>query len=450
MSTATRSRRRNGGRRTRENQRPEGPPEPAQSPPAASDRTAPAAPAAPTLARRPGSIGPIRVQQLVGFELAAAVLLIGWLLRPIGLTVGIVLAVPLVLAGLLRRRGRPLPEWFGTARALRDRRKRNSEPVPPGTDPGFAPAVECDPALRTYSFHDRQQREIGMVGDGTFLSALVQVEAADLPLRPAAGTRDIPLDLLQGLLEVDDIRLASVQVVQHTQPAPAPHLPPQAMAVRSYGPLQAQSMTPGLRLTWVALKLDPELCPEAVQARGGGMQGARRALLRVADQLASRLMGAGLKAKVLSESDINAAIATSSCVNPLATTGGAALDGSRSSRRTAETSRAWRCDDRWHTTYWISRWPQVGGGTSTLPQLVGALTSSPALASTFSLTIGKRRGGLLALSGHVRLTGRGENELDEAAQHLERSAAAFRVGLVRLDREQLPGVLATLPLGGTR
>ncbi|KQV95465.1 type VII secretion protein EccE [Streptomyces sp. Root369] len=439
MSTATRSRRRNGSRRTQENEGPE-PAQPSTRP----------SPASPSLARRPGSIGPIRVQHLVGFELAAAVLLIGWLLRPIGLTVGIVLAVPLVLAGLLRRRGRPLPEWFSTARALGDRRKRNAEPVPPGTDPGFAPAVECDPALRTYSFQDREQREIGMLGDGTFLTALVQVQAADTPLRPSYGTGDIPLDLLQGLLEVDDIRLASVQVVQHTQPAPAPHLPPQAMAVRSYGPLQAQSMTPGLRITWVALKFDPELCPEAVEARGGGMQGARRALLRVADQLASRLMGVGMQAKVLSESDICGAVATSSCVNPMATTGGAALDGSRSGRRTAESTRTWRCDDRLHTTYWISRWPQFGGGGPAFPRLVGALTSAPTLASTFSLTISRRRGKVLALSGHVRLTGRGENELGEAAQHLERAASAFKVGLVRLDREQLPGVLATLPLGGTR
>ncbi|MFF1719540.1 type VII secretion protein EccE [Streptomyces sviceus] len=443
MSTATRSRRRNGSRRTQENQGPGQVPERAQP-------STPPSPASPSLARRPGSIGPIRVQQLVGFELAAAVLLIGWLLRPIGLTVGIVLAVPLVLAGLLRRRGRPLPEWFTTARALRDRRKRNAEPVPPGTDPGFAPAVECDPALRTYSFQDREQREIGMLGDGTFLTALVQVQAADTPLRPSYGTGDIPLDLLQGLLEVDDIRLASVQIVQHTQPAPAPHLPPQAMAVRSYGPLQAQSMTPGLRITWVALKLDPELCPEAVEARGGGMQGARRALLRVADQLASRLMGAGMQAKVLSESDICGAIATSSCVNPMATTGGAAMDGSRSGRRTAETTRTWRCDDRLHTTYWVSKWPQLGGGGPAFPRLVGALTSAPTLASTFSLTISRQRGKVLALSGHVRLTGRGENELGEAAEHLERAASAFKVGLVRLDREQLPGVLATLPLGGTR
>jgi len=442
MSTATRSRRRDGGRRTQGNQGPE----PAQRP-AAPARVSPAAP---SLSRRPGSFGPIRVQQLVGFELAAAVILIGWLLRPIGLTVGVVLAVPLVLAGLLRRRGRPLPEWFSTNRALRERRRRNAEPVPPGTDPGFAPAVECDPALRTYSFQDRRQREVGMLGDGTFLTALVQVQAADTPLRPAYGAGNIPLDLIHGLLAVDDIKLASVQVVQHTQPAPAPHLPPQAMAVRSYGPLQAQSMTPGLRLTWVALKLDPELCPEAVQARGGGMEGARRALLRAADHLASRLMGAGLQAKVLSEQEINATIATSACVNPLATTGGAALDGSRSGRRTAESTRTWRCDDRLHTTYWISRWPQLGAGGPEFPRLIGSLTSSPALASTFSLTVSRRRGDVLTMSGHVRLTGRGENELGEATQHLERAAAAFKTGLVRLDREQLPGVLATLPLGGTR
>jgi hypothetical protein len=33
---------------------------------------------------------------------------------------------------------------------------------------------------------------------------------------------------------------------------------------------------------------------------------------------------------------------------------------------------------------------------------------------------------------------------------LEQAARSAKVGLQRLDREQLPGVLATLPLGGTR
>jgi type VII secretion protein EccE len=180
------------------------------------------------------------------------------------------------------------------------------------------------------------------------------------------------------------------------------------------------------------------------------MTGARKSLLRGADQLASRLVGAGLQARVLSEAEIIQAVATSSCVNPLATTGGAAMDGSRSARRTSETTRAWRCDDRWHTTYWIGRWPQMGAGAASLPDLVGLLTSSPALASTFSVTMAPGGRNAPVMSGYVRLTGRSENELVEARRQLERRSAAAKLTLVRLDREQLPGILATLPLGGTR
>ncbi|MFE0632000.1 type VII secretion protein EccE [Streptomyces sp. NPDC058864] len=443
MSTATRARRSPGD-------------EPSQQyagPPGGGPDGAPAArAAAPAMTRRAGSIGPVRVQQLVLIELALALLLGGWLIHKVaGPVVAAVVGVPLVLFGLLRRRGRPMAEWMATARTLKARQRRNAVAVPQGTDPGFAPVVECDPALRTYGYTDeRGQREIGMVGDGTFLTAVVQVQAVDEPLRPARGVRSLPLDLLNDLLTVDDIRLASVQVVQHTQPAPAPHLPPQAVAARSYAPLQAQSGTPGLRLTWIAIKLDPELCPEAVQARGGGMAGARRALLRAADHLVSRLVGTGLEARVLTEPEIIAAVATSSCVNPLATTGGAALDGSRQARRTSESVRAWRCDDRWHTTYWVGRWPQLGPGATALPDLVGLLTSSPALASTFSLVLAPGGSRAALLSGYVRLTGRSENELVEARRQLEQRATASRLGLMRLDREQVPGILATLPLGGTR
>ncbi|MET9878422.1 type VII secretion protein EccE [Actinacidiphila glaucinigra] len=445
MTTATRSRRSPGDEPSQQHTGP-----PGDAPGGAPAARAGAA--APVMTRRPGSIGPVRVQQLVLIELALALLLGGWLIHEVaGPVVAAVIAVPLVLFGLLRRRGRPMPEWMSAARALKARQRRNAVGVPQGTDPGFVPAVECDPALRTYGYTDeREQREIGMVGDGTFLTAVVQVQAVDEPLRPARGVRSLPLDLLNGLLTVDDIRLASVQVVQHTQPAPAPHLPPQAVAARSYAPLQAQSRTPGLRLTWIAIKLDPELCPEAVQARGGGMAGARRALLRAADHLVSRLVGTGLEARVLSEPEIVAAVATSSCVNPLATTGGAALDGSRQARRTSESARAWRCDDRWHSTYWVGRWPQLGSGATALPDLVGLLTSSPALASTFSLVLAPGGSRATLLSGYVRLTGRSENELVEARRQLEDNAHASRLSLVRLDREQIPGVLATLPLGGTR
>ncbi|MEU6176205.1 type VII secretion protein EccE [Streptantibioticus parmotrematis] len=414
---------------------------------------------------RSGRFGPLRLGQLVLIEVAVAVPLAAWATHPLLVVPACVVAVALVLLAVVRRHRRPAPEWLTAALALRARRRTAGQPIPPGTDPGLAPAVECEPGLRTLTYlrpgrggpdghadradrTDGEQRAVGMVGDGTFLTAVLQVQANEAPLRPLRTARPLPLDLVYGALEVDGIRLESVQVVQHTQPAPAPHLPEQAMAARSYAPLQAQSGAPAVRLTWIALKLDPQLCPEAVLARGGGLVGAQRALLRATDQLASRLAGAGFDARVLDEAGLTSAIATSACVNPHA--GAQAARSDTLVRRTAETSRTWRCDDRWHTTYWIGRWPRLGPGGTPAPNLVALLTSMPALASTFSLTASRGPGDVAAFTGHIRVTGRSDTELVATRRQLEHAARGVKVDLVRLDREQVPGVLATLPLGGAR
>ncbi|MGP4013836.1 type VII secretion protein EccE [Streptomyces sp. 4N124] len=436
MTSATSTR-----RARRAQQQPDGPDRGRTSTPApaaASPRTLPT----------PGGMGPVRLQQLILVELAAAVMLVAWvtdvswLLAPAG-----AVAALLLLLAVLRRGRRPLAEWYDTARALRRRQREAKLPVPPGTDAMLAPVVECDPALRTYEFVSRDDRSIGLIGDGTFLTAVLFVQPADQPLRPGGAGRQLPLKLIQEALEVDGIRLASAQVVQHTQPAPAPHLPEQSIAARSYGPLQAQTGSPALRLTWVALKLDPELCPEAVQARGDGVPGAQRALLRVADQLTSRLAGAGFKATILDENELVQALATSSCLNPRANAQHG-QDG-RTQRRSVESVRTWRVDDRWHTTYWVSRWPQLGNGGVALPELVTRFTSLPVLATTFSVTLSKAGSRGVSLAGHIRVTARGDSELGQVGRELERTASTAKVGLVRLDREQVPGALATLPLGGT-
>ncbi|MCY0937841.1 type VII secretion protein EccE [Streptomyces sp. H34-S4] len=401
----------------------------------------------------PGRFGPFRLQQLVLLQVAAAALLAAWVVEPLLLAPAGVLALVLVLLAVVRRHRRSLPEWIGGALALRARRRRAAATaVPAGTEPGLAPLVEADPALRTLTFsereRDRDRRPVGMVGDGTFLTAVVQVDMDATALRPDRAARPLPLALVRDVLEVDGIRLESAQVVQHTQPAPAPHLPAQSMATRNYAPLQALTGSPAVRLTWIALKLDPELCPDAVIARGGGLPGAQRCLVRVADQLASRLTGAGFRATVLTEQELTGALATSSCANPMAITqaGRSAATG----RRTEETSRIWRCDDRRHTTYWISRWPQLGGIGAGLPQFVALLTSLPALATNFSLTMTPAARHGVTLTGHVRVTGRSDEELVSARRGLEQTARGVKAGLVRLDREQVPGLLASLPLGGTR
>ncbi|MEV7593708.1 type VII secretion protein EccE [Streptomyces sp. NPDC089922] len=404
---------------------------------------------APHLKSGPVRFGPFRLQQLVLLQVAAAVLLVAWVVEPLLLVPAGGLALVLVFLALVRRSRRPLPDWIGGALALRARRRRAAaSTVPAGTEPGFAPLVEADPALRTLTFSDRDRRPVGMVGDGTFLTAVVQVDTDATALRPDRGARPLPLGLVRDVLEVDGIRLESAQLVQHTQPAPAPHLPERSTAAQNYAPLQARTGSPAVRLTWIALKLDPELCPEAVTARGGGLAGAQRCVVRVADQLASRLTGAGFRAAVLTEQELTAALATSSCANPMAITqaGRSASTG----RRTEETPRTWRCDDRRHTTYWIGRWPQLGGSGAGLPQFVALLTSLPALATTFSLTIAAAERQAVTLTGHLRVTGRSDEELVSARRELERTARGVKAGLVRLDREQVPGLLASLPLGGAR
>ncbi|MFD8968481.1 type VII secretion protein EccE [Streptomyces sp. NPDC059568] len=399
--------------------------------------------------RAGGRLGPFRMQQLVLIEVAAALLLVAWVIDPLLLMPAGVIAALLVLLALVRRHRRSLPEWLSTIVALRARTRRAASMVlPPGTEPGLAPAVECDPALRTYSYSDRDRRPVGMIGDGTFLTAVLQIESQATALRPDRSSRPLPVSLVRDVLDVDGIRLESAQIVQHTQPAPAPHLPEQSVAARNYAPLQAQTGSPAIRITWIALKLDPELCPEAITARGGGLAGAQKCVVRAADQLASRLTGAGFRATVLTEQELTAAVAISSCANPLAIAQAGRTD--TPGRRTKETARTWRCDDRRHTTYWVGRWPQLGGGGASMPQLVALLTSIPALATTFSLTLGRAERQGVTLSGHIRITGRSDDELVTARHELERAARGVKTGLVRLDREQLPAMLATLPLGGTR
>ncbi|WP_326596238.1 type VII secretion protein EccE [Streptomyces sp. NBC_01803] len=372
---------------------------------------------------------------------------------------GALAVVPVALLALVLvawRQGEPLPVWIGSALALRRRRRAAAVPLPAGEDPLFSLAAECRPGLRGYPFAarggrgGRERREVGMAGDGGTLTVVLRVEAAPAPLQPGHAVRPLPLSLLHDALETDGISLESVQSVQYTQPAPAPTLPERSVAGTSYALLQERgAAAPALRLTWVALRLDPELCPRAVAERGGGLVGAQRCLARAADQLASRLTGAGFTATVLTQAELLSAVAACTSSDPAATTLIGRGDGPRR-RRTAEGPRVWRCDDRWHSTFRVARWPVLGPDATPLPGLVALLTSLPAFATTFALTLRRRGRGAVELSGHVRITGRGEEELRVAGGQLLRAARAARVGLARMDRQQLPGVQATLPLGGVR
>ncbi|TWE19809.1 type VII secretion protein EccE [Kitasatospora atroaurantiaca] len=414
---------------------------------------------------RPGLLGTrLQLQQVVLLEVAVALVAVGWTINKAMAGAFAVPAVVLVVIALLPMNGRSVPEGLRVRSALNARRKQAQLNVPPpGTDPALAPALELEPALRTYTHATEAdlgggrpiRRETGMVGDGTFLTSVLLVQAKDQPLRPNRTALPLPLDVICSALQVDDIALESVQLVQHTQPAPAPHLPDQSLASRAYHQLPGGIATPGLRLTWVALKLNPEQSSTAVLARGGGEEGARKALQRVTDQVAGRLNAAGFTATTLDERELIAALAISVCANPIAVAGRQGTGGGGGNgRRTQESRKFWRIDDRWHSTFWISKWPQLsrpGGapGRIAAPDLVNLVTGTPALASTFSLTASRGTGGAVAVSGHVRVTGRSESEVAQVGRLVESRAQSAGVGLTRLDLEQAPGLLATLPLGGT-
>lgn len=450
MGTATRTRNgRTTGRDpgTSRRQRSNDPGAPASRPASAAQ----GAPASTTLRplSRTSRIGPVQLRQLLLVESALALVAVGFVLGGLWLVPTCTVAGLLTLLAVIRRRGHALPDWLATALALR-KRSRNSAPAAPDTDPSLAPVAESLPGFGAVPYIDRDRRTVGMLGDGTFLTAVVRVEASGAALRPAFGARALPLSLLGDALEVDDIVMESVQLVQQVRAAPAPHLPQQSVARLSYAPLQEKTGAPALRMTWVAVKLDPELCPEAVQARGGGLEGAQRCLVRIADHVASRITGAGFQAVVLDQEELNSTVATAACASPRAASRAGRPD-TAPARRTAETSRVWRCDDRWHTSYAVGRWPELGRGAVPLPKLVSLLTAVPAYATTISLTV--RRGtrqGTMDIGGHVRITGGSDTELIGVRRALEQAARGAKVGLLRLDREQLPGVLATMPLGGAR
>ncbi|MFD3517911.1 type VII secretion protein EccE [Streptomyces sp. NPDC058657] len=278
-----------------------------------------------------------------------------------------------------------------------------------------------------YAYDDRGRRVVGMAGDGTSLTAVVRVDAGGgTGLQPVGGTRGLPLPLLSGALEVDGIALASAHLVQQ---------------VRGGGPAGA----PALRLTWVVLRLEPGLCPAAVAARGGGLGGAQRCLVRAADQLASRIVGAGLGAAVLDQEGVNAALAAASRSSsaPAASRSAGASAASCSAGASAAMAVPRQPHDgqrHVHAVYAV-----IGPGDRAARLLAGL----PGRTATLGLTA--RRGALgrpAQMAAWVQVTGANEQELRSVQAELQRAGRAARVGLARMDRVGPTGMRAALPWGG--
>jgi ESX secretion system protein EccE len=119
---------------------------------------------------------------------------------------------------------------------------------------------------------------------------------------------------------------------------------------------------------------------------------------------------------------------------------------SRRERRTSESWRGWTCDGVAHVAGWVRSWPRTG--IPALSNLLAGMSGLPVLSATASLSFTWAPDNAVRCSSFVRVCADNPKVARTAFRQLARSSGRSRVSLTRLDGEQFPGVLATIPLGG--
>lgn len=389
----------------------------------------------PDLDRGRGRVGRFGTGQVVAWQVGAASVLFGLSEGGLWRWVGAAPAGVIVVLTLTPVRGRWLYQWIAMRWRFWWRVPRQVSD--PQVDPRLVPLRELLPELDVLATEGRGGEQLGIVADGQAWVALVAVNGDDdlLP-GPAAPTR-LPVRNLVDVLSVDDIRLAAVQVLLHTVPAPSGLLAGRIGSATSYQQLSA-GQVPAAQLVWVALRLDPALCPEAVAARGGGLDGVHRALRRCVARTVEVLESDGIRSRGLDAEEVRSALAASAGVAPGRT--------STEARHTGEDWRTWTCDGVVHSTYWLRGWP--ADPSRGMPALLERLVSLPVLFTTLSLTLMPRTGDRVRFQAMTRISC---VSADAARQvggtlHKAMSTAGFRVA--RMDGEQALAAVATMPVGG--
>jgi hypothetical protein len=117
-------------------------------------------------------------------------------------------------------------------------------------------------------------------------------------------------------------------------------------------------------------------------------------------------------------------------------------------RRVSESDTTVDVDGWAHASAWVRT---VGGGAPVgAGALVSALSDAEVSAATVSVVVEIVEARRLRVSTFVRLTAPTAVGADAAMHTLMSRASALGLGVVPLTGEQLPGLLATVPLGGGR
>lgn len=328
--------------------------------------------ARPSLAYRRGRRGRFSAAHIVAWQVAAVAVVAGLVSDDWSRYVGVGAGALIVVFTLVPVGHRWLYQWCLARMRFWWRIPRTV--TDPHVEPRLVPLREVLPDIEVIAIEGRGGQRIGIVYDGVAWTAVVGVHTDDDILPTGEPAPALPIRSLADVLAVDDIRLAAVRVLAHTMPAPSGLLGGQGPAL-SYNQL-ASFRVPAGQLAWVALRLDPQLCPDAIIARGGGIDGVGRALRRCIARTVEVLSSAGIRAAALDEEELRANLALSAGV--------AARSRRPGTRHTLERWHTWSCDGVAHVTYWLGHWPDQ---PTALAAVAERLTAVPTLFATLALTL---------------------------------------------------------------
>ncbi|HEY2192047.1 MAG TPA: type VII secretion protein EccE [Actinomycetospora sp.] len=381
--------------------------------------------------------GPVRLGGLLVVEVGLAVAL-GLLALGAGLPVaGIVLSLALV-AGLVRVRGELVGTWMVLALRHRLRtREAPADPAPDGPAPDGLGLVPLDPAVGEITVvedRDHDGRPLALAGadDGTW-SAVLVVDSDELPLLLDATPRGFPLAALAGTLADRGVVLDALTVVRHVRPGGADS--PARQAHREVlGPLADAAH----RSAWLVVRLDPDRCPGAVAERGGGVLGARRALLGALARIGRVLAEADLPVRPLDRDGLRDAVATA-----------AAADLDRTPSGVIERWDAVVVGEVGHATWAATDLRVPPGARLDLDDL-----AAPDAVTTVALALlpdqaPPNDAAAVGVAVRVRVSARTPEALADAGVAVVAAGRARGLALEPLHGRQVAGLRSTLPLGGS-
>jgi len=384
--------------------------------------------------------GPVSLIGLLAWQVAITAVVLAVPLAP-GFIVPAVLALVLVVAlTVVRSGGRSLARRLRMRVRLAARHRRihqsaSAQGFPLAQHDALVPLLYLRPGLSVDVASARSGDPVGVIGDETGFTAVLA--PADEPVVPSMRPTGVGIGTLADLCDPDGVGLDSVQLVVRVLPAPASASSVAVPALaRSYR--QVNTSGTAAAVSWlVAIRL-------AASADRAGLlddrQPVHSQVRSKADRATKLLAAAGLPCRMLDDSQVLAALAGS-------------VDADRRRPR-PELSRVSESGTTVDVDGWAhaSAWVRTAGGGAPVGAgaLVSALSDADVSAATVSVIVEIIESRRLRVSTFVRLTAPTAAAANAAMKTLVSRGPAIGLGVVPLTGEQLPGLLATVPLGGGR